>query len=343
MPKGESVTQLTGRNVASRRHFLGAVAGISAATLLATGGSAQDSSPETEGEWTFTDSLGVTVTLPQRPTRIVADVNAAAPLWDFGIRPIAVSGWTVDTPAAFGNVPLDTPVINAVIGEPEPDIEKLIDLGAELFVTISWGPDDVWSFTSIKAYERTQQAVPVIALSVAEVADENLLGFVSLAEALGADLESPELVQAKDDYEAAIEAMKAATAEKSDLTTFFGYISLAENVWYAAFPPDWSDLSWYRSLGLNIVDPDVEPGEFWEIVSHEEAIKYPTDIFFNSTRAGTATLEELQASPLFNAHPAIAAGQVAPWTQDFILSYQGLTDALITVIEALSNAEKVTG
>ncbi|MBX3069812.1 MAG: ABC transporter substrate-binding protein [Thermomicrobiales bacterium] len=337
------MTRLTDGHGATRRQVLGGAAGFAAATLLTTRGFAQEGSPEAEGEWTFTDDLGVTVTLPHRPTRIVADVNAAAPLWDFGIRPIAVSGWTVDTPAAFGNVPLDTPIINAVAGEPEPDIEQLLELDAELFVTITWGFDDVWSFTSVDAYERTQQAVPVLAISVAGVADENLLGFVELAEALGADLESPELVQAKADFEAATEAMKAAAAEKSDLATFFGYISLAEGVWYAAYPPDWSDLTWYRSLGLNIIDPDVEPGAFWETISNEEAIKYPADILFNSTRAGTSTLEELQANPIFNAHPAIAAGQVFPWNQDFILSYQGLTDALNTVIDALANAEKVTG
>jgi iron-desferrioxamine transport system substrate-binding protein len=82
---------------------------------------------------------------------------------------------------------------------------------------------------------------------------------------------------------------------------------------------------------------------FRETVNAEEAMKYPSDIFFNSTRAGSSTPKQLQASPLFGQHPAIKAGQIGAWNQDFILNYQGMKAALDTMMVTLSTAEKVTG
>ncbi|MBX3069809.1 MAG: ABC transporter substrate-binding protein [Thermomicrobiales bacterium] len=331
------------QRVASRRRVLGGVAGLGAALMTERlTAMAQSGTPTSEGEWTFTDDLGVTVTLPSMPTKIVADVNAAAPLWDFGIAPIAVSGWTVDTPASWGNVDPNTPVINAVAGAPEPSIEALIELGAELFVTIAWAPDDIWSFTSTEAYQQTNQIVPVVAISVVGTADKNMQRFIDLATALGADLGSEEITAAKARFDASVESFKSVAAEKADITSMFGSFPVEGAEWYAAFSPDWSDLSWYRELGMNIVDPDVEVGEFWEFVSKEEAVKYPTDVFFQSARAGGMSLEQMQAEPLISQHPAVKAEQVGPWNQDFILSYQGLADALDAMIATLSVAEKVT-
>src|SRR5690348_13132494 len=79
-------------NSATRRTVLGGVLGALAASRLSTS-RAQDATPAADGPWSFTDDKGVTVELPARPLRIIADVNAAAPLWDFGIRPVAVFGW----------------------------------------------------------------------------------------------------------------------------------------------------------------------------------------------------------------------------------------------------------
>jgi iron complex transport system substrate-binding protein len=325
---------------------LGGAAGLAAAALarvtLAQEGTPA-ASPAADGPWSFTDDNGVTVTLPKRPTRIAADVNAAAPLWDFGIKPIAVSGWTVLSDASWGNVDRSTPTIVAAEGLPEPDIEALLEMQAELFVTILWGPGDIWSFTTPENYAATQQVVPVICISVAETADVNLQRFIDLAVALGVDLETPELVQAKADFEAAVTAFSTLATEKADITSFFGAVSAGGETWSAAYPPDWADLAWYQSLGMTIIEPDAEPGMYWEDLSGEEAVKYPADIFFNSTRAGSSTKEELMADPLFGMHPAIAAGQIGAWNQDFILSYQGLKAAIDTMSATLATAEKVTG
>jgi iron complex transport system substrate-binding protein len=331
----------------SRRKIIGSAAAVAIAAAIPSVVSAQDGSPVASpatGEWTFTDDRGVTVTLPQRPTRVVADLSAATALWDFGIRPLAVSGWTVTSDASWGNVDRSVPVINASETLPEPDNEKLIELQPELFVSITWSPDDptsLWSFSDPEALATAESIVPIVAISATGSAEVNTARFAELASLLGADLESPELVVAKDEYDASVTAFSELATEKADLSVLFGSAG-TEAEWYAAYAPDWADLAWYQSLGLNIVEPNAAPGDYWETLSFEQALLYPSDIYFQSTRIGTLTAEELKAHTTFGLHPAVAAGQIGGWNQDFIMSYQGLKTALDTMIATISAAEKVT-
>ena len=103
-------------------------------------------------------------------------------------------------------------------------------------------------------------------------------------------------------------------------------------------------MSLYQQAGVNVTVPDESDG-YWQTLSFEEAVRYPADVMFNSSRGGgtlTFGLEELRAHPTFSAHPAVAAGQVGDWNQDFIMSYQGMTDAINAIITPLEAAEKVT-
>jgi hypothetical protein len=70
--------------------------------------------------------------------------------------------------------------------------------------------------------------------------------------------------------------------------------------------------------------------------------RYPSDVSWQSTRPGTLTVEELQADPVVSGNPAIESGQVGWWNQDYILSYQGMADALENLTTVLSSAQKVT-
>lgn len=330
----------------TRRQALAGLSGLAALRLAGEAVLAQDATPAA-GEWTFTDDAGKTVTLPHAPRRIVADLNAATALWDFGIRPEAVSGWTVNTDAAWGAIDRATPDITANAGAPEPDIEKLLEIAPDLFVTVTWGPEEesgeapyAWSFMDDESYQRVNDLVPVIGISAAGLADQNMARYAELAALLGADLETPELQAAKATYEERVARFSAITQEKADLTSLFG--SADGEAVFVANPADWADLAWYRTLGMTIMDPEVVRWAYWEELSAEQAGKYQPDIFFASQRAGSFTQEELQAHPLYKTLPAIAAGQVAPWNQDFIQSYQGLGMALDTMIQALESAKKVT-
>ena len=331
----------------TRRRALGLLGGLATIGVKGLGVSAQEQegTPAAGKGWSFTDDVGKTVTLPERPVRIAADLNAASALWDFGIKPAAISGWTVGTDASWGNVDRDTPNITVSAETSEPNLEELLARDIDLFVTVVWGNNDEnpyqWSFPEVGAYERTEAAVPVIGISATGRADENMLRFAELAEALGADLETVELAEARANYEATKATFEQVVQEKDDLTTLFIYADGTAE--YVAYPPPWADLAMFQALGLNIIVPDTVPeGDYWEELSPEQASKYISDILFQSTRLGTLTPEELAAHATYGTLPAVKSGQLSPWNQDFIQSYQGLTAALETVIAALEPAEDVT-
>ena len=331
----------------TRRQILAGTAGLAAGLALRAKSFAQESTPAppAPGEWTFTDDKGVTVTLPARPERIIADVNAAAPLWDFGVRPIAVFGWnateTGDFGDAGGNVDPATVEIVGVTAEPiQP--EKVIAADPDILITITWTPDDPTEYWSIDPaiLDQVQPIAPLIAMSATGSADVNTERFAELAAALGADLDTPELAEAKTTYEAALTEFPTIAEQKQDLTILFLYIE--NETIYVANAPDWADLAMYQSLGLNIVEPDAEAGSYWEQLTTEQALKYPADVVFHSTRPGTLSLEDMTSHPVLGLHPAIKAGQVGPWNQDFIMSYQGMTAALTATLAPVRDANKVT-
>jgi iron complex transport system substrate-binding protein len=322
-----------------------------AASAVGRSVTAQDATPQSSPSaagWSFVDDKGVSIELDEMPVRIVADVNVAAPLWDFGIRPVGVFGWNAtltdnsDFGAAGGRI--DPSQVEIVGDEVETiRLEDALALDPDLILTLTWEPENPTEYWSIdtSVVERVKEIAPILALSATGRADVNLARSVELAEALGADLSTPEQQEQKARFEAAVEAFKSVAAERSDLTNLFGYVDANPGM-YVANPPDWGDLAWYRELGLTIIDPAANPLDYWEQLSGERALTYPSDVFWQSTRPGTMTVEELQADPVIGMHPAIAAGQVGAWNQDYILSYQGMADALENLSAVLSAAEKVT-
>ena len=327
----------------TRRGALGAAAGL-AVVLHGRGAAAarQDASP-TSG-WSFVDDKGVTVELPEAPQRLVADVNAAAPLWDFGIRPVGVFGWNASETGDFGDAGgnIDPSTVEVAGNATEPiQLEKLASLDPDLTITLTWTLDDPVEYWSIEEalVPQVQAIAPLLAMSATGRADVNTERFAELAAALGADLETPELAEAKAGYETAKTDFLAAAAAKADLVMLFVGIT-PEAVWVAN-PADWADLNFYLESGVSIVQPDAEPGSYWEQLSHEQALKYPADIIMVSTRPDAIGYDELPEHPTFSAHPAVQAGQAIPWNQDFIMSYQGMTEAMAHMTATLTSSEKV--
>lgn len=84
---------------------------------------AQSATPAAERLWTFTDDHGTTISLPERPERIVAYVGSAATLWDYGIRPVGV----------FGSLLREDGSKNPLAGNVDPDaVAWLGEGGSEL-------------------------------------------------------------------------------------------------------------------------------------------------------------------------------------------------------------------
>jgi iron complex transport system substrate-binding protein len=333
-----------------RRALLLAAGGLAAFSLGTT--HAQDASPAASpaaAGWSFTDDKGVTVSLATMPTRIVADVNAAAALWDFGVRPVAVFGWnaveTGDFGPAGGNIdPSQVEVVGSVDEPFKPEATLAVD--PDLIVTLTWepeNPDEYWSLdVDPSILPLAREIAPVVAISAAGLADVNTRRMAELAAALGADLTTPELVEAEAGFEDALVRLEDVAAVKTDLVVMFAYIADGTE-WYVTDPAGWADVTLFQQLGVNVLSPDESDG-WWQTLSTEEALRYPADIIFNSDRGGgtlTLGLEDLQAHPTFGLHPAVQAGQVYPWNQDFILSYQGMTAALNAISDPLEQAEKV--
>lgn len=290
------------------------------------------------GEWTFTDDLGKTVTLPSRPERIVAYISAASALWDFGVRPVGIFGTTVradGTPEiTVGNVDLGAvEALGEVYGE--LDIERLVALQPDLIVSDLWTDTlDLWGLDA-SATAQVEAVAPIIAIRYIDLPVNELIArFGELAAALGADIEAPAVLAARDAFEQASADFEAATAAKPNMTALF-IAGWPENL-YIANPTSWADLIYFAQLGLKIVQPDSldEGYPIWQTLSWEQANKYPADLVLQDARAGAPTIEELNQFPTWAVHPAVQAGQVGPWKTEYVTSYQGFS-AILNDLAAL--------
>lgn len=145
----------------------------------------------------------------------------------------------------------------------------------------------------------------------------------------------------KATYDAKVIAFREVAASKSDLTALF--MNFDADAIYAAGPQGVAELEFLGSLGLQFANADSpESGAFWETLSTEAALKYPSDVLYNDVYSTYQTLEELQEQPVLDAMPAVATGQVGAWKRDFPVSYAGLTDFLEVILATLRTAEKVT-
>jgi iron complex transport system substrate-binding protein len=291
-----------------------------AAGLPATGRlAAQDGTPGADGtptgEWSFTDDRGVTITLPQRPTRVVAQVSVGAALWDYGVRPIAVFGpqrLPDGTPAPqAGNLDLDVvESAGEVMGE--IDLEKLVSLQPDLIVVSLW--NDLIVGDANDVLPMIADTAPTLGIQIRNVPiSQPIARFEEVAAALGADLGAPDVVAAKETYTQAVDDLTAAIAAKPGLTVMF--TSAAPELLYVANPQTFGDLLFFQELGLDIVVPEVEEDAVWEELSWEQGNKYPVDLILNDARLGVEmTLpEELAENPIWSSLPAVQANQVGPW------------------------------
>lgn len=354
------------RSTSSRRTFVATATATTAATLTAglalpgvrsalaqaTPGASSAASPAASpavagGEWSFTDDKGVTVTLPAAPQRVVIDVNAAAPLWDFGIRPAAVFGWLANPEGNFGAAggSIDPEQVEIIgNGENTIDVEALVALKPDLIVTLTFAPDDpldYWSLAADGPLPQVQQVAPIVAISGVQSAATAIARFTELAEALGADLASPELVAAEAAWRQAETAFTAAVAAKPGINALF--VAAGADMLYVANPQRAGDVMYFRELGLTVPDVTIDPanGDYWEYVSFETIGKYQTDLFMSSYRG--LPIDDVKAIATVAALPSVKAGQIYTWNQDFIASYQGMTAILAELTGHIVAAEIVTG
>ncbi|MGH8908255.1 MAG: ABC transporter substrate-binding protein [Egibacteraceae bacterium] len=231
------------------------------------------------GPWEFTDDRGVTITLGQRPQRVVAFVSAAAALSDFGVPSIGVFGPSRRQDGSradhqVGDLDLGevTSVGNAY---GEFNVEQYAALRPDLLVSLMYTTEfGLWYVPEESAAE-IERVAPTVGIEIsgkATTVDKTIGRFAELALALGADPEGSGFTDAKARFDAASEELAAIARDRPGLEVMA--VSGYTDALYVAKPDEANDLRYFAELGLDIVAPSGE-GDFWEALSWEQADRYP--------------------------------------------------------------------
>ena len=335
----------------SRRALFALVGGLATVlSLTACGGggetasapAASASSSASSGAWKFTDDRGKTIELPSTPTRVVAQVGSAAALWDFGIRPVGVFG-----PHKLPDGSKDPQVGNVDITQvtglgnvwDEFNVEQYISLKPDLLVSGMYEEGVLW-YVPEKSKDAIEQVAPTVGIMLTgKSATQVIERYAELAQSLGADLNAPEVTQAKARFEAATEELKKIGATGLKVLMMSG----GPDTMWVVNPPMYPDILHLTQNGLQVITPDkIDEGGFWESLSWENADKYEADVILYDARTQALTLEDMKKKPTFAKLPAVQAGQVYPWRAETPFSYQGYADFLEELVNNLKQAKKLT-
>lgn len=336
----------------NRRHAaLLVAAGIALVSLVGCSGSDEPpSSEKTEskstvtapaGTWTFEDDRGETVTLDEAPKVIAADAATAGGLWEYGID---VNG------GVFGDIVLPDGTPSPGIGLASPDdfdsvgnatqinIEQLAAKQPDVIVGAMWDDEQFYGIDP-EQLDEVEQIAPVIGIRVDDrLVTEPLARVAELAETLGADPDG-KLADAKAEFERASTAFAEANEAKPGLLT--AAVSGSPTEMYVAYPPKWPDLSYYQSLGMEMVEPKDHPtsGGFWETLSWEEAGKYPVDLVMADGRGGSLESIKEQIPAVALSMPALDADQIVIWPAVHAYGYGAFAEILDNLTTAVDDAD----
>jgi len=328
-----------------------AVLAAALTSVLALAGCATPSAPaaETSGPasasgWTYTDDIGNTVTLAQRPTRIAGFTDQALSLFSYGITPVAVFGRTdVASDTRFGG--FDTSAMK-ILGNSygEIDLEGLAQAKPDLIVTGIYPSDREGTIDTTQPYygfkDLEQQAklaaiAPIVTVKVGGTGLSVLESNARLALALGAD-------QAKVDADKATFEKAAANlstvAKASGLKVSAMYADA--NGIYLVKPEDEPETQLYKSLGVDYTELNPGGDYYWDIYSWENAGKVKVaDIILLSDEG--FQIDDLHKQKTFADDPALVAGQVYE-RRVSPMNYSAQAKNLDVLAGYLSSAKKVT-
>ncbi|MGX6600649.1 ABC transporter substrate-binding protein [Micromonosporaceae bacterium Da 78-11] len=337
----------------SRRTLLTGALGLGATALLAACGDSDDSTPSAAGStaatgpFAYTDGRGKNVSLPKAPTMIVAQVGAAASLWDFGIRPIGVFGPSKKADGSqdpqSGSVDLAAVTsVGNVYGE--FNVEKYLTLQPELLITTMFDPKLLW-YVPEESAARIEQIAPTIGVQLTKVdLLDAIKKFEDLAGKLGADLSAAPLVTARTAFQAADAAVKTAGAAATSAGLRIGAFSADKDKAYLAVPENFPDLLHFQAQGVPLTNPNKpdSAGAWWESLSWENVAKYPFDvILYDSRTQAVPSADLVRTNPAWAALPAVKNNQVIDWYSEAQLSYQGYTDRLTDLATKLGTFKKI--
>lgn len=331
----------------SRRAF---ISGVGAATLaLTTGCRTGANTPAASGSaaWTYADSRGIDVALEGPPKVLVADTYSAASLWDFGVHVDGVFGWGLEEGSAWANTlgNLDLSKVETVGKAGELDLEAIDALGPDLIignqgynVDYAKEPDaKPLEWVSDEVIDELVQIAPPLATAWFEISlIEAMDNYEKLAAALGADVESDPLTEAKASFAEAEQRLD----ELGGRTPLSLVTMLAETdaVWVAN-PKGFAGLEYLAERGFESVVPD-DPNP-WEELSWEQVGTYPADVilFLGENPLESGVFDDRL---LWTRLPAVEAGQVLSFNDKWPFSYVFYAEALHGLADAFETFDVVT-
>lgn len=309
------------------------------------GASTPAASPAAAG-WSMTDGRGTVVELATTPTTIIAQTISGASLWDFGIEVQGIYGDDFpadgETDSQMGGMTPDEVEVLGVWGS-DLDLERVIAMGAELYVDVSRSEDGaIWSL-SPEMEASLREVCPTYVIPVFQQPMSDTIGrFEELAAGLGADVTAPAIADAKTAFEAADTAFREAAAAKPDLTVLMLTGDPSTNAYFVS-PLNGGGVGLYmQQAGLNIIEPqnpDPEQLNVFETVSWEQVGTYPADVILYDSRVDPAIFAD---DPLWSRLPAVEAGQVGKWYSTVPYSWQRFTPVVEEMTALVNAAEIVT-
>lgn len=321
----------------NRRLRRGPLAVAAAVALLATAacGPATDASEDAVGaepDFVHTDARGKKIEVEGTPETVIAQGSAAAALWDNGFKVAGVYGDLPEPPNYLtGNLDVsETKVLGKAWGE--FDVEEYAAMNPDLLIDMTFDGKTLWYAGEVE--NQVEKLAPTLAMQLTGLSvTEQIEAFTELAQKLGAE---PEIEDAKADFEAAVERIKAAVKENPDLTVL-AVSSYGEEIYFAN-TPEHPDLAYLAELGVKF--PKVTPDEtgIFEPVSLENIGKYHADVLLVDAR-DTGGLKELEEKDIFKRLPAVAAGQQSLWYPAAPYSYQAYAKAFSEYADKLEAAQ----
>nr|WP_238355248.1 ABC transporter substrate-binding protein [Kribbella sandramycini] len=321
---------------------------LGAGATLALAACSKSESPTggaTGGPWEFTDDRGVKISRPTRPTAVVAQIQAAAALWDLGLRPVGAFGKATKADGSAdilaGNVDLTKlTLFSETWGEFA--VEKFAALKPELLVAPIQVPKELW-YVSKESVAAIEAIAPTLGIDYVGVPVDKVIDrYAELATALGADLNAEPVVKAKAEFAAASKAVADQAAQQKGLKVLF--VSGTPDNLYFGNPDAFSDIALLKQLGVGFVVPKFDPKQpHWETVSWELADKYPADVILYDVRNAAPFTTELAKYPTVGRLPAVKAGQVYAWNPETPTSWAQFAPALRQLTADLAKVRPITG
>ncbi|WP_243870264.1 ABC transporter substrate-binding protein [Streptomyces liangshanensis] len=222
----------------------------------------------------------------------------------------------------------------------EFNVEKYAALRPGLLVSNMFPPPDLW-FVPQESRAKIEPLAPTVGITTARVSlRQPLRRYAELAASLGADLDAPHVVRAKERFDRAEATLRAAAADKGGLRVLA--MSADNDQMYVAVPDSYCDLRYFAELGVEFVQGEkVDKWGFWEFLSWENAGKYPADLIMVDNRSEALTPAELAEHPTWNRLPAVAAGQITPWAMEERHSYAGYAPVLEQLAAAVTKSRRL--